>query len=232
MNVRYTETGSSFRIREIAGGYQFYILPDYVGYVEELFARRRKMRLTRAALETIAIIAYKQPVTKNEIEQIRGVSSDGVINTLLEKNMVLITGRATTVGKPLQYGTNEEFLKFFGLNSLADLPKMSEIEELLASNERREQTELGLPQTPFADAYASKLNVADGTYNPAERDADIESLPTGESQSTPQSGGRRITLHRTGENADFSAESESNEISDEQVDEIVPDLELDEKTHQ
>ena len=135
LNERYVETGSSFRIRELAGGYQFYILSEYTSYVQDMFARRRKMRLTRPALETLAIIAYKQPVTKTEIEQIRGVASDGVIHNLLEKNMITVKGRAQTVGKPLQYGTTDEFLKFFGLNKLEDMPKMSEIEELVAAEE-------------------------------------------------------------------------------------------------
>ncbi len=144
LNTRYMESGSSFRIREIAGGYQLYIVPEFTGYVQEMFARRRKMRLTRAALETLAIIAYRQPVTRVEIEQIRGVASDGVIHNLLEKNMITIKGRAETVGKPLQYGTADEFLKFFGLNAVDDLPKMSEIEELIAAEEDQNQTELAL----------------------------------------------------------------------------------------
>jgi len=164
LNEKYAESGSSFRIRELAGGYQVYILPEYVGYVEELFTRRRKLRLTRAALETVAIVAYRQPVTKSEIEHIRGVASDGVLHNLLEKGMVTIMGRANTVGKPLQYGTTSEFLKFFGLNNITDLPKMSEIEELISSNEDQNQTELNLK----ANNLALKLNIADGTYNPDE----------------------------------------------------------------
>ena len=165
LNNRYMEAGSSFRIREIAGGYQFHILPDYIGYVEELFTRRRKMRLTRAALETIAIIAYRQPVTRTEIEHIRGVAADGVIQTLMEKNMITIVGRASTVGKPLQYGTTDEFLKFFGLAGLESLPKMSEIEELIAASEPRTQVELALPDSPHATGEV-KLNIADGTFDP------------------------------------------------------------------
>jgi len=131
LNARYDSTGSSFRIREIAGGYQFYILPDFTKYVEEIFTRHRKMRLTRAALETLAIIAYKQPVTKVDIDHIRGVESDGVIHNLLEKNLVAVKGRSESVGRSLQYTTTDEFLKFFGLNSLEELPEMSEIEELI-----------------------------------------------------------------------------------------------------
>lgn len=168
LNERYADSGISFRIREIAGGYQFYILPEYVGYVEDLFARRRKLRLTRAALETLAIVAYKQPVTKTEVEHIRGVASDGVLKTVLEKNLVTVTGRADTLGKPLQYGTTDEFLKFFGLARLDDLPKMNEIEELISDVEQKNQTELELEIGD--DGKALKLNVADGTFDPERRE--------------------------------------------------------------
>ncbi|PWB72253.1 SMC-Scp complex subunit ScpB [candidate division GN15 bacterium] len=170
LNVRYEQSGTSFRIREIAGGFQYYILPDYAGYVDELFTRRRKMRLTRAALESVAIVAYRQPVTKAEIEHIRGVASDAVLQNLLEKNMVTIVGRARTVGKPLQYGTTDEFLKFFGLANLEALPKMEEIEAMLAASQSRGQTELELKDELAETALNLKLNVADGSFDPSSRE--------------------------------------------------------------
>ncbi|HOD66224.1 MAG TPA: SMC-Scp complex subunit ScpB [candidate division Zixibacteria bacterium] len=172
LNDRYFQAGASFRIREIAGGFQFYILPEFTGYVEEMFTRRRKMRLTRAALETLAIVAYRQPVTKAEIEHIRGVASDGVLQNLLEKNMVAIRGRAATVGKPLQYGTTDEFLKFFGLAGLDDLPKMKEIEELIRAAEPDNGDQLSFETSVLDVAMARKLNVADGTFDPQTREAD------------------------------------------------------------
>lgn len=174
LNNRYMEIGSSFRIRKLAGGYQFHIIPEFSGYVEELFSRQRKMRLTRAALETLSIVAYRQPATKTEIEHIRGVASDGVLHNLLEKKLVTIRGRAATVGKPLQYGTTSEFLKFFGLNKLEDLPQMGEIEELIMSRDPQNQTELELPKDEDAPMI-EKLNVADGTFDPDEWDKPGES---------------------------------------------------------
>ncbi len=135
LNIRYTKNDISFRIRKIAGGYQSYITEDFSRYVEDLFTRRRNVRLTRAALETLAITAYRQPVTKMDIEMIRGVASDSVINTLMQRKLVTLAGRAETVGKPLLYKTTDEFLKFFNLNNLDDLPRMEEIEELLIANE-------------------------------------------------------------------------------------------------
>lgn len=170
LNEKYAQGASAFRIREIAGGFQFHIMPEYTGYVEDLFTRRRKMRLTQAALETLAIIAYRQPIAKSEIEHVRGVASDGVIHNLLEKSMITIKGRAKGVGKALQYGTTDEFLKFFGLNDLDALPRMSEIEELVRAAEDRRQTELRLENGAAAEAMSMKLNVADGTFDPASRE--------------------------------------------------------------
>ena len=171
LNNRYMQAGSSFRIREMAGGYQFFVMPEFAGYVQELFSRQRKMRLTRASLETLAIIAWRQPVTRTEIEHIRGVASDGVVRNLLEKKLITMKGRAKTIGRPLQYGTTSEFLKLFGLASLVDLPKMSEIVEMISAREPQPQTELDLPDAIGAE-IPLKLNVADGT---CETDREQES---------------------------------------------------------
>lgn len=176
LNSRYAEAGASFRIREIAGGFQFYVLPEYEGVVESLFARQRKVRLSRAALETVAIVAYRQPTTKTEIEHIRGVASDGVVRTLLERGLINISGRANTVGKPLQYGTTDEFLKFFGLARLEDLPDMSEIEQMISSEESRKQTELEFSVDP--DGRLLKLNIADGSFDPLRRERLEDGLPS------------------------------------------------------
>lgn len=218
LNERYQASGTSFRIRLIAGGYQFYILSEYVGYVEELFARRRKMRLTRAALETVAIVAYKQPITKAEIEQIRGVASDGVLQTLLEKQMVTIVGRAATAGKPLQYGTDNEFLKFFGLASLGDLPRMNEIEELIAARELAAQTELKLPAVSESHDMQEKLNIADGTFDPASRMYDGDSgADDGRSVSiaSRELSEERTRLERFPDDREPAAEPLSDEYSTE-----------------
>ncbi|MEE8404271.1 MAG: SMC-Scp complex subunit ScpB [candidate division Zixibacteria bacterium] len=156
LNYSYGEIGASFRIREVAGGYQFYILPDFSRYVNVLFTRRRKLRLTRAAMETLAIVAYKQPVSKVDIEHIRGVSSDGVLHNLLEKKLVNIKGRSESAGRALQYATTDEFLKFFGLNRLEDLPQMSEIEEILKSSQLDEIDELSVGSDVVEDNQTIK----------------------------------------------------------------------------
>lgn len=139
LNQKYTEAELSFHIIKIAGGYSFATKPENAKYLGFLSTEKSKRRLSQAALETLAIIAYKQPITKPEIESIRGVNSDYMINTLLEKNLITIKGRAETIGRPLLYSTTEEFLKYFGLNKITDLPKPREIEEIMQDEDFLEQ---------------------------------------------------------------------------------------------
>jgi len=131
LNNYYESNGNSFKIKKIANGFIFATTEVNAKYLGFLSSEKSKRRLSQAALETLAIIAYKQPITKPELEQIRGVNSDYILNTLLEKNLITITGRAETIGRPLLYGTTTEFLKYFGLYNLSDLPKPREIEEIM-----------------------------------------------------------------------------------------------------
>jgi segregation and condensation protein B len=119
----------------VAGGWQLATRPEYAEIVRRLFTGKRRVRLTKAALESLAIIAYKQPTTRPEIDAIRGVASGGVIETLLERNLVRIAGRSEGVGRPLLYATTDEFLQHLGLNRLADLPSLEELERMLAERE-------------------------------------------------------------------------------------------------
>jgi segregation and condensation protein B len=139
LNTKYESNKNSFRIIKIANGFLFATRDENAKYVGYLSSEKSKRRLSQAALETLAIIAYKQPVTKPELEQIRGVNSDYILNTLLEKNLITITGRAETIGRPLLYGTTNEFLKYFGLYNLSDLPKPREIEEIMKDEDFIEQ---------------------------------------------------------------------------------------------
>lgn len=131
LNEKYNAQDMSFNILKIAHGYIFATKPEVGKYVGFLSLEKSKRRLSQAALETLAIIAYKQPITKPELEQIRGVNSDYILNMLLEKNLITITGRSETVGRPLLYGTTDEFLRYFGLYQISDLPKPREIEEIM-----------------------------------------------------------------------------------------------------
>jgi segregation and condensation protein B len=135
--LKYDE--NSFKIIKVANGYLFATKQENAKYVGYLSSEKSKRRLSQAALETLAIIAYKQPVTKPELESIRGVNSDYILGSLLEKNLITITGRAETPGRPLLYSTTNEFLKYFGLNKLTDLPKPREIEEIMQDEDFIEQ---------------------------------------------------------------------------------------------
>ncbi|MDP2940211.1 MAG: SMC-Scp complex subunit ScpB [Candidatus Omnitrophota bacterium] len=126
----YEERKSGIRIVEVAGGFQMITSEDYASYIKKFYKSRHKERLSSPALETLAVIAYKQPVTRLEIESIRGVNVDGVINTLLEKGLVRIAGRKDVLGRPFVYGTTRQFLEYFGLKSLADLPKLEDFSSL------------------------------------------------------------------------------------------------------
>lgn len=120
-----------YRIVKIAGGYQFATTPQQGALVKLLLKAKTRKRLTQAAMETLAILAYRQPITKTEIDAIRGVNSGEVVNSLVEKGLASMVGRSETPGKPLLYGTTDDFLRTFGLNSLSDLPKLREIDDLL-----------------------------------------------------------------------------------------------------
>lgn len=135
LNNTYNESGRSFQITKVAGGYQMITLPDYEQWVRRIFVGRGRLRLSSQALETLSIIAYRQPVSKPTMESIRGISSDGVIKTLLERNLITIKGRENSPGRPILYGTTSEFLRYFGLNQLKDLPELREIEEILGTSE-------------------------------------------------------------------------------------------------
>lgn len=119
---KYNSDEYSFGVFSIAGGYQFLTKPAYQTSLSIFLKNTVKKRISASALETLSIIAYKQPITKSQIEQIRGVNCDYAIQKLLEKDIVEIKGKADTVGKPVLYGTNQKFLEYFGINTLKDLP--------------------------------------------------------------------------------------------------------------
>ena len=116
---------------EVAGGYQIVTRPELHEWVRRLFHERTTQKLSVASLETLAVIAYKQPVTAPEIAEIRGVNTSGVLGTLVERGLVKVVGRKQVVGRPFLYGTTREFLERFGLNDLSDLPKVEDMSELL-----------------------------------------------------------------------------------------------------
>jgi len=127
LNQVYQETGRSFRIEKVANGYQILTLPAYKESLSQLHRTRSDNKLSPAAMETLAIIAYKQPVLRIDIESIRGVSAGEVLRSLMDRNLIKIVGRADEIGRPMLYGTTKHFLEIFGLSSLKDLPKAEEL---------------------------------------------------------------------------------------------------------
>jgi len=135
LNRTYAQTARSFRVSRVAQGYQLYTLPEYADWIRKLYAHTRIQRLSAAALEVLAIIAYQQPVTRPEIEQLRGVDCSAPLLTLLERGLIVTAGRAHRPGNPFLYRTTREFLRYFGLESLDDLPRLEELGQFLASRE-------------------------------------------------------------------------------------------------
>ena len=122
LQKKYVAEEFSFSIEKSSGGYQFLTKPAYQTSIGILLKQQSKKRLSNSALETLSIIAYKQPVTKSEIEQIRGVNCDYTAQKLLEKELIEIKGKAETIGRPIIYGTSDKFMEYFGINNLEDLP--------------------------------------------------------------------------------------------------------------
>jgi len=131
----YEDATRAFQVVQVAGGWQLTTKPEFASVVRRLFTGKRRVRLTKAALEALAIIAYKQPTTRPEVDAIRGVASGGVVETLLERNLIRIAGRSEGVGRPLLYATTPDFLQYLGLNRLDDLPSLEELESMLAERE-------------------------------------------------------------------------------------------------
>jgi segregation and condensation protein B len=129
--AEYDAVGHAFTIVEFGGGWQIATRPDYAPLVERLFSTRRFTRLSRAGLEVLAIIAYRQPLTRLEVEEIRGVNSSAALSTLQERNLINVMGRSEAVGHPLLYGTTREFLNHLGLAGIGQLPSLPDLETMI-----------------------------------------------------------------------------------------------------
>jgi len=129
LQEKYAQPKYAFELVQSGGGYQFLTKSAYHDTIALLIAQKSRHRLSTAALETLAVVAYKQPVTKGDIEKIRGVNCDYTLQRLLEKELIVIEGRDTTPGRPILYSTSESFMDYFGLNGIQDLPKLKDIQE-------------------------------------------------------------------------------------------------------
>ncbi|MFN2383760.1 MAG: SMC-Scp complex subunit ScpB [Gemmatimonadota bacterium] len=150
LDDEYRREGRAFQVQSVAAGWQLGTRPELARWVSQLFRTGAVPRLTQAALETLAIIAYKQPVARSELEAIRGVSVDAVLRTLVERDLVAIAGRGESLGRPLLYATTGHFLEYFGLTGLDALPRPEELEILFADRERQGEFPLEPPVPPDA----------------------------------------------------------------------------------
>ncbi|MDR0291400.1 MAG: SMC-Scp complex subunit ScpB [Elusimicrobium sp.] len=168
LQKEYTDTGRAVQIIEMGGGFQISTKPEYGRWVRKLYNEKMTAKLSNAALETLAIIAYKQPVTRAEVEAIRGVDIGAPLEKLLERGLVKITGKRDTIGRPMVYGTTEEFLRLFGLNKVSELPDIDIFAAKTAP--RDEQGNL-----PFEDASSAAIipleeGELDALTAPADKD--------------------------------------------------------------
>jgi len=181
LESRFAGEDSAIRLEQVAGGYQLCTSPNYSDYVARLYRGRRKQRLSRAAMETLAIIAYRQPVTRVDIEGVRGVGCGGVITTLMERSLIRIVGKARILGSPFLYGTTQEFLEYLGLNNLGDLPSLEDLGALLEQEAASESAD----ETADADAGDSRgepesVSAAAGDEGVGEREPLLEPGPLSE----------------------------------------------------
>jgi segregation and condensation protein B len=169
----------SYRLACVAGAWQFVSEPQYAPWIRTLVGEKaRPPRLSQPALETLAITAYRQPLTRAEMEQIRGVSVDGVLQTLLDRGLVEAVGRADAPGRPMNYGTTVAFLEYFGLRALDELPAADELRRIVVNKPESLQTANGLATTP-------PEALAEGAAGPAGSAAAAEGTPTARAEPGP-----------------------------------------------
>lgn len=195
LNEQYEASGRCFRVEQVAGGFQLLTLPDYGESLKALHQREQDAKLTKAALETLAIIAYKQPILRADLEAIRGVASGETIRSLMEKHLVKIAGRAEEPGRPILYGTTRRFLEVFGLNSLKDLPhpdsmqgkqqQLSRAAQTLLADGSPEPTEEMALETSEADTAEAAGDVAGAGETEAAAEAINETLAGASAETGP-----------------------------------------------
>ncbi len=165
----YDSLERSFSLKEVAGGYQFRSRPEYGSYILRMY-QKTPNRLSKAAIETLAIIAYKQPIIRQEVERLRGVDVGGILRTLMEKGLIKIMGRKELPGRPLIYGTTKRFLEVFDLKDLSSLPKLKEIKDFAADQ-----------YEPTTVTHESEEERTDGDQNdPASSEEESEGSPEDE----------------------------------------------------
>lgn len=220
LNTEYQEQDRAFEIWEVAGGYQIRTRAEFSGYLQKL-RKTRALRLSRAALESLAIVAYKQPITRAEVDAVRGVDSGAVVKSLLERRLVRIVGHREVPGRPMLYGTNRRFLEVFGLKSLKDLPALRELDEL-AKEHGLGGGEVDAAGEPVGDAAAPITELDEGEALSAEavaKDLGVRTIDADALTALPEPAPEQVVdLDATQEASDASSEPEP-EVDAEESDE-------------
>ena len=170
---RFDDEAWSVVLEKVGGGYQLSSRPQYAPYIARLYSGRRKLRLSKAALEALAIISYRQPITRADIENVRGVACGGVVSNLLERSLIRITGKDKVLGAPFLYGTTQEFLEYLGLNSLKDLPSLEELEALLEREEQAAAEAAGVAE-PADEAAAEEKDDSEPAIEASDENAEAD----------------------------------------------------------
>ena len=210
LNQHYCELNRSFQVQEIAGGFQMVTRPEYANYLQQLFKIKSENKLSGAALETLAVIAYKQPVLRAEVEAVRGVSCGEMIRAVMEKDLIKIVGRAEELGRPMLYGTTKHFLEVFGLGSLEDLPKVPELLPTV------KHTPINENETKPVEAQAEP-----SAEKPDKQDAEPVAASPEKADSVPDAPEEPVAEERS-QTVPETAESETTE-PENVVEEKTPD---------
>jgi len=161
LRQEYNDRGAGIMLAELAGGYQLATRPDYVSWIRKFRSVKNSTKLSKAALETLAIVAYKQPITRTEVEAIRGVNIGGILRNLMERRLVKIVGKKDVPGRPMMYGTTPEFLQYFGLKDLSALPTLKEFRELDSGEEVMEEVPLEGADAASSEEATSSMDAAE-----------------------------------------------------------------------
>ncbi len=193
LEKEYAETGRSFEVRESAAGWQLVTKADFSPWLRQLFPENRQARLSAPAMETLAIIAYRQPITRADLEAVRGVAVDGVMQTILDRGLIRIAGRSDIPGRPLLYETTQHFMEHFGLKTLDDLPNASELRKIPlpkaevpepAKTADSPAAEPASADVPAADPALSESASTEIASDLPQEPHELESAPSEESSQT------------------------------------------------
>ncbi|MEW6515283.1 MAG: SMC-Scp complex subunit ScpB [candidate division FCPU426 bacterium] len=218
LKADYDQGHRAFQLVEIAEGYQLATRVQYAPWIRKLYKSRASSKLSRAALETLAIVAYRQPITKAEIEDIRGVSADSVVNMLLERKLIRIVGRKEVVGRPMLYGTTKEFLHYFGLKDLNDMPMLKDLEDILKEDEASEDWELNPSGELVAKIKPGAESVA-GEGESAGPTVETEggAIPAAESAEPAQTAGITENLEPAEPVGSVAPSGPADVVADEEI---------------